>query len=92
MLKALRNNIIITPKHENEVTNSTIFIRDTRDKKSNWFTVLAVGEQCRYVKKGDVILLNYGDHTPPIYMNNTLMAVSDESKVICVAEEEKVEC
>lgn len=86
-LRPLHDDVLVTPKDSNEISDSVIYIKDDRKDGTNWFSVLAVGDDVKEIKVGDIVLLKFGDHTVPVDVDGVRVAVSSEKDVLAVMGE-----
>lgn len=88
-LKLLKKDVLIKPKDINDVSNSLIHIfkEDEQKEKLNFFEVLAVSDQVTMVKEGDIVLLEFLQHTIPMLWNDEKCAITSEDDIAAVIEE-----
>ena len=88
-LVLLKKDILVEPVKNQEVNPSEIIVVDSEEKNEAllYFRVLVISDNVTMVREGDVIILQHGDHTPPVRWNGVLCAVTSEDDVVAVLEE-----
>lgn len=86
--RLFRGDILVTKKPVNDVEKSSIILKldDEQQEAINFFEVLSVGPDVHEVKEGDVILIRYGEHTPTFDWEGKQVAITDESRIEGVIE------
>jgi hypothetical protein len=90
-MKLLRNDILVKPLTKVEVTNSTIYTKESVDETDvQFFEVLQVAESVNAVKVGDIVGVSWREMTPPMLMDidgvEMKVGITDEEKVQFVVE------
>ena len=88
-IRPLNNDVLITPINYCDLFPSRLFVinPEERNNKINFFKVLAVSAKVTAVKIGDVILVEYGKHTPPVMMDGIRCAITAEKDISAVLYE-----
>jgi hypothetical protein len=90
-MKLLRNDILVKPLTKVEVTNSTIYTKESVDDTDiQFFEVLQVAESVNAVKVGEIVGVSWREMTPPMLMDidgvEMKVGITDEEKVQFVVE------
>jgi hypothetical protein len=90
-MKLLRNDILVKPLTKVEVTNSTIYTKESVDETDiQFFEVLQVAESVNVVKVGDIVGVSWREMTPPMLIDidgvEMKVGITDEEKVQFVVE------
>jgi hypothetical protein len=90
-MKLLRNDILVKPLTKVEVTNSTIYTKESVDDTDiQFFEVLQVAESVNTVKVGEIVGVSWREMTPPMLMDidgvEMKAGITDEEKVQFVVE------
>lgn len=85
----LRDDILVQLKTKNEVDGGLIIIDDNPDKELlQMFDVIKVGEDCKEIKVGDVVVLPWTRVTPPFALKGyQTYGITRESEVLAVYEQ-----
>jgi len=89
-LKLLNFDILIEPVSTNDLnTEGVIHVVESKEKKAagHFFKVVNVSERVKETKKGDIIILDSFDHTPPISLDGGRYAITSEDKIAAVIEQ-----
>lgn len=83
-IKLLNTDILIQPT--NEPNKSRFELIEDRQKSSNHFRVIKTSDKVVDVTEGDIIVLNFNDHTPTFLIDNEYYAITSEELVLAVID------
>lgn len=87
--KPLRNDILVQPRKEKDVANEIILVKDDPDQNVlQVFDVIDVGDECKDIAIGDIVVLPWLRVTPPFTIKGyETYGVTNESEVVAIVEE-----
>lgn len=88
-LRLMRRDVLIKSKNKNEFlrTDNLIYVpEDKKEDKIQFYEVLIISDKVTMFKVGDIILLEWGEHTLPMEWNGIRCAVTSEDDILAVLE------
>ena len=88
-IRLFSKDILIKPVKAETHMSSVIHVvyKEDHQEGLNRHEVLQIADDVTEVKVGDVILLDYMDHTPVMEWNNIRCAITNEKNIVGVFEE-----
>lgn len=87
-LQPLRNDVVVKHIPKREVEQSTIFFKDTNTDDHEYYKVLKVGPECKYVNEGDTVITTWARITPPFELDEQKIGVTSENELYAVIPQE----
>ena len=83
-LKLLSGDVLILPTQVKQ--SDIIHTLDSRMEDMNAYTVVKTATDCKFVKAGDDIVIEFAKHTQPFLVDSKTYAITNERNIITIIE------
>ncbi len=89
--RPLKDDVLLKNRQQSKVAGSIIEYKDdTNNDENQYFEVLRVGPDAKYVKEGDIVLASWKRITPPFelgfYGDKQKYGVTSEKEIMAIIE------